>query len=154
MTLMQGLRLYPKAVIWSIVISTCIVMEGYDVSLIGNFCMFSRSWWSMVKCRSDVDDHVDAFDGFYRKFGELTAEGTYEIPARWQSGLSNGAQCGQIIGLLSRSPFTPLLYVLITTVNGWASERFGYRKTVLTSLICLAGFIAIFFTAQNVQTLW
>ena len=38
MSLMQGIRLYPKAVFWSIVISTCIVMEGYDVSLVGNFC--------------------------------------------------------------------------------------------------------------------
>lgn len=38
MTLMEGIRLYPKAVFWSIVISSCIVMEGYDVSLVGNFC--------------------------------------------------------------------------------------------------------------------
>jgi SP family general alpha glucoside:H+ symporter-like MFS transporter len=38
MTLMQGIRLYPKAIAWSILISTCIVMEGYDVCLINNFC--------------------------------------------------------------------------------------------------------------------
>lgn len=38
MTLLQGLRLYPKAVAWSVLISTCIVMEGYDVSLVSNFC--------------------------------------------------------------------------------------------------------------------
>ena len=28
MTLMQGIKLYPKAIAWSILISTCIVMEG------------------------------------------------------------------------------------------------------------------------------
>jgi SP family general alpha glucoside:H+ symporter-like MFS transporter len=39
MTLLQGIRLYPKAIAWSILISTCIVMEGYDVCLINNFCM-------------------------------------------------------------------------------------------------------------------
>lgn len=39
MTLLQGLRLYPKAVGWSVLISTCIVMEGYDISLVNNFCM-------------------------------------------------------------------------------------------------------------------
>lgn len=39
MTLWQGLKLYPKAVAWSVLISTCIVMEGYDVCLINNFCM-------------------------------------------------------------------------------------------------------------------
>lgn len=38
MTLLQGLRLYPKAVAWSLLISTCIVMEGYDISLVNNFC--------------------------------------------------------------------------------------------------------------------
>lgn len=38
MTLLQGLKLYPKAVAWSLLISTCIVMEGYDISLVNNFC--------------------------------------------------------------------------------------------------------------------
>jgi hypothetical protein len=38
MTLMQGVRLYPKAIAWSILISTCIAMEGYDISLVNNFC--------------------------------------------------------------------------------------------------------------------
>lgn len=28
MTLLQGIKLYPKAVAWSMLISTCIVMEG------------------------------------------------------------------------------------------------------------------------------
>jgi hypothetical protein len=37
MTLMQGVRLYPKAIAWSLLISTCIAMEGYDVCLINNF---------------------------------------------------------------------------------------------------------------------
>jgi SP family general alpha glucoside:H+ symporter-like MFS transporter len=38
MTLMQGVRLYPKAVFWSMFISTCIIMEGYQLSLTNNFC--------------------------------------------------------------------------------------------------------------------
>jgi MFS transporter, SP family, general alpha glucoside:H+ symporter len=32
MTLLQGIKLYPKAIAWSVLISTCIVMEGYDIS--------------------------------------------------------------------------------------------------------------------------
>lgn len=28
MTLLEGVRLYPKAIAWSMLISTCIVMEG------------------------------------------------------------------------------------------------------------------------------
>jgi SP family general alpha glucoside:H+ symporter-like MFS transporter len=57
---------------------------------------------------------------------------------QWQAGLSNGAVVGEIIGL---------------QINGWASERFGYRKTIIASLAWLTAFIALFFTADNVQTL-
>jgi MFS transporter, SP family, general alpha glucoside:H+ symporter len=38
MSLLQGIRLYPKAIAFSILISTCIAMEGYDLCLLGNFC--------------------------------------------------------------------------------------------------------------------
>ncbi|CEL01397.1 Putative Alpha-glucoside permease [Aspergillus calidoustus] len=117
MTLLQGIKLYPKAVIWSVVISTCIAMEGYDISLVNNFY---------------------AFDQFNRKYGEISTDGSYQVPARWQAGLSNGAYVGEIIGLL---------------INGWASEKFGYRYTVMTCLILITAWTAIFFTAPNVQAL-
>ena len=38
MTLLQGIRLYPKAVGWSMLISLCIAMEGFDLCLLGTFC--------------------------------------------------------------------------------------------------------------------
>ncbi|EOO00253.1 putative maltose permease mal61 protein [Phaeoacremonium minimum UCRPA7] len=117
MTLMQGIKLYPKAIAWSMLISTCIVMEGYDVCLINNFY---------------------AFDQFNRKYGEQLANGDWQVPARWQSGLSNGANVGELIGLL---------------INGWVSERFGYRYTVMACLVLIIAWTAIFFTAQNVATL-
>ncbi|RAH41588.1 putative MFS alpha-glucoside transporter [Aspergillus brunneoviolaceus CBS 621.78] len=117
MTLWQGVKLYPKAVAWSVLISTCIVMEGYDISLVNNFY---------------------AFPQFNRKYGELTADGSYQVPARWQSGLSNGAYVGEIIGLF---------------INGWASERFGYRYTIMACLVLITAWTAIFFTAPNVQAL-
>ncbi|KAF4971511.1 hypothetical protein FSARC_1671 [Fusarium sarcochroum] len=117
MTLRQGIKLYPKAIFWSILISTCIAMEGYDISLVNNFY---------------------AFPQFNKKYGVLGDDGEYQVPARWQAGLSNGAQCGEIIGLF---------------INGWISERFGYRYTVMACLVCVAGFTTIFFTAQNIQAL-
>jgi SP family general alpha glucoside:H+ symporter-like MFS transporter len=74
MSLLQGIKLYPKAIGWSILISTCIVMEGYDVSLINNFYGFAQ---------------------FNRKYGEpyVNKQGVidYQVPAAWQAGLSNGA---------------------------------------------------------------
>jgi SP family general alpha glucoside:H+ symporter-like MFS transporter len=117
MTLIQGIRLYPKAVGWSLLISTCICMEGYDVCLLSNFY---------------------AFPQFNQKYGERLPDGTYQVPARWQAGLSNGANVGEIIGLF---------------INGWVSERFGYRYTVMACLILIVAFTAIFFTAQSVVSL-
>jgi len=38
-------------------------------------------------------------------------------------------------------------------VNGFATERYGYRKVILASLFALVGITAIFFTAPNIQTL-
>ncbi|KAK2627374.1 hypothetical protein QTJ16_003340 [Diplocarpon rosae] len=114
MTLWQGLKLYPKAVGWSVLISTCIVMEGYDVSLLSNFY---------------------AFPQFNRKYGERLPSGEYQVSAAWQAGLSNGVYVGEIIGLF---------------INGFVSERFGYRYTVMACLILVAAFTTIFFTAKNV----
>lgn len=114
MTLWQGIKLYPKAVAWSLLISTCICMEGYDVCLLSNFY---------------------AFPQFNRKYGEMLPDGSYQVPARWQAGLSNGANVGEIIGLF---------------INGYVSERFGYRYTVMTCLTLIIAFTAIFFTAQSV----
>ncbi|KAE9373635.1 maltose permease MAL61 [Stipitochalara longipes BDJ] len=114
MTLLQGIRLYPKAVAWSLLISTCIAMEGYDVCLLSNFYSFKQ---------------------FNEKYGKQLPNGEWQVPAAWQSGLSNGANVGEIIGLF---------------INGFVSERFGYRYTVMTCLVLIIGFTAIFFTAQSV----
>lgn len=117
MTLAEGLRRYPQALIFSAVISLCIIMEGYDVNLLAGFF---------------------AFGPFVRRYGERLDDGTYQVPARWQAGLSNGASVGEILGLL---------------LNGWASERFGYRRMTLASLAVLSGFIFLLFFANSVEML-
>lgn len=38
-------------------------------------------------------------------------------------------------------------------INGYVSERFGYRYTVMACLVMITAFTTIFFTAPNVQTL-
>lgn len=114
MTLWQGLKLYPKAIGWSVLISTCIAMEGYDVCLLSNFYGFPQ---------------------FQKKYGKQLPDGSWQIPPEWQSGLSNGVIVGEIIGLF---------------INGWVSEKYGYRYTVMTCLTLIIAFTAIFFTAQTV----
>jgi MFS transporter, SP family, general alpha glucoside:H+ symporter len=37
MSFMQAIKLYPKAVGWSMLLSTAIIMEGYDVVLLSSF---------------------------------------------------------------------------------------------------------------------
>lgn len=37
LTLRDSLRLYPKAIGFSLLFSTAIIMEGYDLSLLGSF---------------------------------------------------------------------------------------------------------------------
>ncbi|KAJ5972418.1 Major facilitator superfamily domain general substrate transporter [Penicillium vulpinum] len=78
MTAMEALRLYPKAVAWSLLLSCAIIMEGYDVVLIGSFF---------------------AFPAFNEKYGGLMSNGKYGLAASWQAALTNSMSCGQIIGL-------------------------------------------------------
>ncbi|OCF32333.1 MFS transporter, SP family, general alpha glucoside:H+ symporter [Kwoniella heveanensis CBS 569] len=117
MTLRQGIARYPKAVGWSILLSTALVMEGFDIVLIANFY---------------------ALPQFTQRYGIQLPDGSYTITAAWQAGLSNGGNVGQIIGL---------------AINGWASERFGYRKTMIAALSMMIVAIFIPFFAKNIETL-
>jgi MFS transporter, SP family, general alpha glucoside:H+ symporter len=64
--------------------------------------------------------------------------GNCEIPAQWQTALIDGALGGQVIGIV---------------LNGWFTERYGYRKTFLGALSALTLFISITFFAPNLEVL-
>lgn len=55
-----------------------------------------------------------------------------------QAGLSNGANCGIIIGGF---------------LNGWLSQRFGYKRVCLGALFFMNWFIFILFFAHSAQVL-
>lgn len=117
MTLTDALRLYPKAIAFSMILSLAIIMEGYDTSLLESFY---------------------GFPVFQRQFGVPLADGTYQVTSSWQSGLQNGAQVGEILGLM---------------VAGMLADRFGYRKTMLGSLFMMICSIFLLFFAQNIGML-
>ncbi|KAI7538712.1 sugar porter family MFS transporter [Hortaea werneckii] len=117
MTLLQGLKTYPKAVGWSVLLSACIIMEGFDIALISS---------------------LYAVPAFQQRFGDRQDDGSYEISAAWQSGLSNGALIGEIFGLF---------------LTGIIAERIGYRKTMIGALVLLTGFIFLLFFAQSLPML-
>jgi SP family general alpha glucoside:H+ symporter-like MFS transporter len=117
MTLKQGLRLYPKAIAWSVLLSAAIIMEGFDKVLIAN---------------------LFAVPAFKQKYGDLLPDGTYQLTAAWQAGLTNGAYVGECLGLL---------------LNGIVADRIGYRWTMMGALFATNLFIFIVFFAQNIEML-
>jgi len=80
MTVWQGLKTYPKAIGWSVCFSSAIIMEGYDLTVLGSF------WPSQV------------FQDYY---GNRTdpSTGLPIVDASWQAGIGNAMLCGQICGL-------------------------------------------------------
>ncbi len=114
---LPALKRYPKAVAWSAFLSLAIIMEGFDTALLTN---------------------LFAYPLFKKKFGQLQPDGTYELTAAWQAGLSNAALAGEIAGLF---------------LNGIIAERIGYRYTMIGALSLITVFILIIFTSQNLVQL-
>ena len=80
MTLLKAIKIYPKAIGWSVLLSSTLIMGGYDLALLGS---------------------LYASDKFNEKYGTYSAtEDRYDLSAAWQSGLSNGARAGEIFGLI------------------------------------------------------
>jgi MFS transporter, SP family, general alpha glucoside:H+ symporter len=86
LSFLQAIRKYPKAVIWSVLLSTSIIMEGYDIVLISSFF---------------------AQPAFARRYGDYDpVSDSYQISASWQNGLSNAISVGTIIGAFANGYFT------------------------------------------------
>ncbi|KOS22528.1 Maltose permease MAL31 [Escovopsis weberi] len=77
-TLLQALKANRKAVLWSMLISMSIVMEGYDTILMGNFFGYPQ---------------------FAKKYGQdFGGDIGYQIPTHWQTALNMGSTCGCVVG--------------------------------------------------------
>ncbi|KAK8087172.1 hypothetical protein PG994_002146 [Apiospora phragmitis] len=121
MKLSTAFRIYPKAIGWSAILSSCLIMEGYDTSIIGS---------------SDVTQLLEdfAYPVFKDKFGYPAPNGGMVISAAWQNGISGATNVSEIIGL---------------QIAGWVSERYGYRWTIISALITITGFIFFPFFAES-----
>ncbi|KAL2209535.1 sugar transporter [Sarocladium strictum] len=77
---LEAIRNYPWTIFWCLMVSMCVIMEGYDTILIGNFY---------------------AYPAFAKAYGTWNdATGNYQLTAAWQAGLSNGSQVGSFFGTL------------------------------------------------------
>ncbi|KAH7370843.1 general substrate transporter [Rhexocercosporidium sp. MPI-PUGE-AT-0058] len=81
----EAIRRYPRAIMWSVLVSTAIIMEGYDIVLISSFF---------------------GLPSFTKKYGSFVNDASgYQISAPWQAGLSNGTSIGTLIGSLANGFF-------------------------------------------------
>ncbi|KAJ8120235.1 hypothetical protein ONZ43_g3004 [Nemania bipapillata] len=96
-TVFQALRENRKAVMWSALISMTIIMEGYDVVLIGTFF---------------------AYPEFNKKFGTYYGPETgYQVSGPWQTGLNQASTAGAIVGSLGVLNFFILVVFLANNVQ-------------------------------------
>ncbi|KAK4139455.1 general substrate transporter [Dichotomopilus funicola] len=86
LSFLAAIRKYRKAVFWSALLSTSIIMEGYDIVLMSSFF---------------------AQPSFSARYGDYdAATGTHQISASWQNGLSNAVSVGTIVGAFANGYFT------------------------------------------------
>lgn len=79
-TFRQAVRAHPAAVLWAVLISFTIVMEGYDTYLGGSFL---------------------AYPAYVQKYGEYSnVTGGYAISPHWQSILGLASAPGLFVGLI------------------------------------------------------
>ncbi|KAF3908014.1 hypothetical protein ABW21_db0200827 [Orbilia brochopaga] len=110
MTLREGIKRYPYAIGWSMLLSCAIIMEGFDLVLIGNFFGYPE---------------------FNKKYGYQQADGTYNISAKWQTSLSNATFVGEIIGLFING--------IVSEKLGYRKTMIG-ALSLLTALIFIPFF--------------
>lgn len=85
---LQAIKAYPMAIFWAVLVSMCVIMEGYDTILIGNFY---------------------AYPTFQKKYGTyFPAIDAYQLSAPWQAGLGNAAGVGAFIGVLCTGYFVDI----------------------------------------------
>ena len=58
LSLWQAMKWYPMAIFWAFMVSMCVIMEGYDTILIGNFF---------------------AYPTFAKKYGHSVGGGEYQL---------------------------------------------------------------------------
>ncbi|EEQ36049.1 putative maltose permease [Clavispora lusitaniae] len=79
LTFRKALKTHTWSIIWSMVMSATIIMEGYDNILIGSFY---------------------AYPSFQKKYGE-EINGGYQLLGRWQVALSTASTVGIILALVA-----------------------------------------------------
>jgi SP family general alpha glucoside:H+ symporter-like MFS transporter len=100
MTFIEGCKMYPAAIGWSVFFSLGIIMTAFDPQLLGS---------------------LYAAKAFQRDFGYLY-NGSYIISAPWQTALGMGNPIGQVLGALFVS------YPMEKFGRKWVCQAFLFTK--------------------------
>lgn len=84
LTARQAVRDYPWAIFWSLAVSMCVIMEGYDQILLGSLYAYPT-----------FQKHYGTISGY-----DASGNPEYQLSAAWQAGLGNGSTVGAFFGTL------------------------------------------------------
>ncbi|KAI9047014.1 hypothetical protein LZ554_009088 [Drepanopeziza brunnea f. sp. 'monogermtubi'] len=101
MGVLEAVRAYPMASFWAFVMSFTIIMESYDVFLMGNFVALPR---------------------FRKEYGiqHLNSDGmlVWVIETKWQQALQVSGQLGALIGVFVAGPLTSRVGYRYSSLTG------------------------------------
>lgn len=116
-TFLAAVKRYPKACAWSAVVSLCIIMDGYDLALMGS---------------------LFGFPAFQRAYGHQVGDtGRYTLSAQWQMALGMAVPVGNIVGITMNGYLTdrfghkPVLHCALFALTGLIFIQF-FAKNVQT----------------------
>lgn len=121
--------------------------KDHDLTILQAFRIYPKAVaWSALLSAACIMDGYDlkligllfAQPAFVKAYGKPLPNGTYSADAAWQQGLNNGSNIGQMIGL---------------TFAGQLTERFGFRKTMIGTLLVAPCLIFIQFFASSLAVL-
>ncbi|KAJ5273824.1 hypothetical protein N7478_008949 [Penicillium angulare] len=79
LTFFEAVKLYPRACLWTMVVSLVVILDGYDTALIGS---------------------LFGFPAFQKQFGYPTSTpGSYQLEPKWQTALGLASPLGNIVGI-------------------------------------------------------
>ena len=112
LTVKDAFKLYRPAIGWSFLFSLGVIMAGFDPQIISTLV---------------------AIPQFQKDFG-TPHDGSYLLPAKWQSAFNLGVPVGQVVGSFGA---------------GYPLERFGRRWTLAVCCVVSCIAVAIQFSARN-----
>jgi MFS transporter, SP family, general alpha glucoside:H+ symporter len=118
--------------------------HGFYVRCDGRYALYiyiQSSSWPATGYDVSLIGNFFAYPTFAKKYGNYYPDidgGTYTLTAPWQSGIGNASGVGAFFGVM---------------LNGWLVDLYGQKRTLLGSLVALAGFVFITFFAPNIGTL-